>query len=127
MKNLLYFLPLLVLLSGCQSNEDRLPGTWELMEVLSDPGDGSGEFQAVNSDEQVTFTENGEFSANVDFCGRQGAMAEDAIGRYLTDERIILIDNCVNEIDMSYEFSGRRLIISQRCFEACQRKYRKRN
>lgn len=127
MKTILSCLPLVCLfLTTCQSNEDRLPGTWELIEVLADPGDGSGEFQPVNSDEQITFSENGEFSANVDFCGRQGLMSTNAIGRYLTDEQVIILDNCAVETRMTYEFAGRRLIVSQQCFEACQRKYRRR-
>ena len=39
-------------------------GTWRLIEVLADPGDGSGTFQPVVSSKTVRFETNGTLSCS---------------------------------------------------------------
>ena len=48
-------------------NEDTtspLLGTWELKEILADPGDGSGIFNTVNSNKKLTFYSNRKITSN---------------------------------------------------------------
>lgn len=42
-----------------EENENQLIGIWKLIEVLADPGDGSGTFMAFESDKTIEFKDNG--------------------------------------------------------------------
>ncbi|MGB5943589.1 MAG: hypothetical protein WBG71_11970 [Leeuwenhoekiella sp.] len=73
----LYFLLTFVFFS-CSENESQLQqtgagsplfGKWHLSQQLSDPGDGSGTFQPIDSDKTLTLKPNGVVEAeNVSLC-----------------------------------------------------------
>ncbi len=74
MKKLLFLLLASLLLPGCQKDSDERPdpdvleGTWLLTEALFDPGDGSGEFQKVDSERELNLAPDNTFSSNYDIC-----------------------------------------------------------
>lgn len=70
---LLLFLCLLVF--SCQNDppepevpQDRLEGTWELIEVLFDSGDGNGVFEPSNAGFEITLKSDNSFEANYHVC-----------------------------------------------------------
>ncbi|TXE15285.1 hypothetical protein ES692_17375 [Psychroserpens burtonensis] len=44
--------------------EIKLLGTWQLSEVYSDPGDGSGYFTSIDSEKILTFLSSGTINSN---------------------------------------------------------------
>ncbi len=48
--------------------EDRLEGTWELIEVLFDSGDGNGVFETSNAGFEITLRPDNTFQANYHVC-----------------------------------------------------------
>ncbi len=49
-------------------NSEQLEGTWALVEVLFDPGDGSGEFEPSNAGFEITLNTDSTFEANFHVC-----------------------------------------------------------
>ena len=55
---------------SCNNDDDSnledasLLGDWKLVGTLIDRGDGSGTFQAVESDKVITFLSDGTFNSN---------------------------------------------------------------
>ncbi|NNJ37670.1 MAG: hypothetical protein HKP23_00325, partial [Flavobacteriaceae bacterium] len=58
MKKLLLFFLLLSLACTSDDPEIEILGEWQLVEVLADPGDGSGKFKSVDSNKRITFFED---------------------------------------------------------------------
>lgn len=127
-KTVLYLIPIfpLLLFTSCTKDGDGVIGTWELTEVYSDPGDGSGGFSSVDSRKQITFRPNGEFSAQGDFCSFSDE--GDSQGEYFLETQTIAPDACGDRgIELRFDLpNNRTLIISYPCTEACQEKYRRR-
>ena len=65
---------LLLILGGCDTSSndpldpESLYGSWELIEVLIDPGDGSGEYNPVDTGETITLKRDGTYESNWDPC-----------------------------------------------------------
>ena len=56
MRYLILFFAIGASLQACTEEEtDDLRNKWKLIEVLADPGDGSGTFQPVESDKTISF------------------------------------------------------------------------
>lgn len=69
MKKLIFTLIIAGILFSCNNDDDSnlntdLIGNWQLIEVLSDPGDGSGTFSSVESDKTITFKSGGIIASN---------------------------------------------------------------
>ena len=60
------------LIFSCSNNQEDLEteliGKWKLIEVLADPGDGSGTFQPVESNKTIEFKSNGTLTTNSSLC-----------------------------------------------------------
>ncbi len=129
MKNILLLLAAVALLSACHKedcsdSEDRLLGTWELVEVLADPGDGSGTFQPVDSDKTVTFKRNNVITSNGDLCSLAQDIGTPTSGTYSLTDGTYTASSCANSNWVHrFEQQGNVLIIFHPCIEACQTKY----
>lgn len=73
MKKNILFLMLIGLFLSCSNDdqkisESKLIGSWKLVEVLADPGDGKGTFRPVESNKTIQFQENGTITTNSSLC-----------------------------------------------------------
>jgi len=116
-------LVILSLFTSCKKNKrDSLTGTWELKEVLMDPGNGSGVFTAVGSDKNLVFHTNGNVNSNGIICDMSIESNTSTSGTYSAIDSTIISATCQNLI-IKYELSGDTLILIYPCFEACKAKY----
>ena len=116
-------LVILSLFTSCKKNKrDSLTGTWELKEVLMDPGNGSGVFTAVSSDKNLVFHTNGNVSSNGIICDMSIESNTSTSGTYSAIDSTIISATCQNLI-IKYEVSNDTLILIYPCFEACKAKY----
>ena len=123
MKTSFAILVILSLFTSCKKNKrDSLTGTWELKEVLMDPGNGSGVFTAVSSDKNLVFHTNGNVSSNGIICDMSIESNTSTSGTYSAIDSTIISATCQNLI-IKYEVSGDTLILIYPCFEACKAKY----
>jgi len=114
---------LLSFLTSCKKNDrGSLIGTWELKEVLMDPGNGSGVFNVVNSDKNLVFHTNGNVNSNGIICDMSIESNTSTSGTYSEIDSTIISATCQNLI-IKYEVSGDTLILIYPCFEACKAKY----
>ena len=62
-------LSLVVLLAvSCNSEDVELVNKWQLIEMLADPGDGSGGFEPVTSNKVIEFWDDGTITSNGSIC-----------------------------------------------------------
>lgn len=97
-------------------------GTWRLIEVLADPGDGSGTFQPVVSSKTVRFETNGTVSCTGNLCDLSIAASTQTRGTYSSSNRRIITSNC-NQLQLTYEITTDELIIIYPYIEAAKAKY----
>ena len=110
-------------LASCKKNDrDSLTGTWVLKEVLMDPGNGSGVFNAVSSDKNLVFNTNGNVNSNGVICDMSIESNTSTAGTYSEIDSTIISTTCPNLI-LKYEVSGDTLILIYPCFEPCKAKY----
>ena len=127
MKISLVILLFLSLLISCKKKErDSLTGTWELKEVLMDPGNGSGVFTAVSSDKNLVFHTNGNVNSNGIICDMSIESNTSTSGTYSEIDSTIISTTCQNLV-IKYEVNGDTLILIYPCFEACKAKYNRVN
>ena len=120
-------LVILSLFTSCKKNKrDSLTGTWELKEVLMDPGNGSGVFTAVSSDKNLVFHSNGNVNSNGIICDMSIESNTSTSGTYSENDSTIISATCQNLI-IKYELSNDTLILIYPCFEACKAKYNRVN
>ena len=116
-------LVILSLFTSCKKKDGgSLTGTWELKEVLMDPGNGSGVFNAVNSDKNLVFHNNGNVNSNGIICDMSIESNTSTSGTYSAIDSTIISATCQNLI-IKYELSGDTLILIYPCIEACKAKY----
>ena len=120
-------LVILSLFTSCKKKErDSLTGTWELKEVLMDPGNGSGVFTAVSSDKNLVFHTNGNVNSNGIICDMSIESNTSTSGTYSEIDSTIISATCQNLV-IKYEVNGDTLILIYPCFEACKAKYNRVN
>ena len=119
-----------ILLSCNKSDYNKdfeLIGTWELIEVLSDPGDGSGTFHKVSSDKVLIFQSDGTILSNGSICDMSIESVSSSSGTYSLSDSTINSSDCPNTpIKIKFHKTGSTLTISYPCFEACIAKYVKK-
>lgn len=123
-RNILLF-SFLLSISSCKKQKDpQLISEWRLIEVLADPGDGSGTFQPVISDKTIEFFSDGTVTSNGNLCTMSSPSGTGSSGSYDETEMTVTPDNCgVAAFVILYELSGENLILSYPCIEACREKY----
>lgn len=112
---------------SCTQNDNSdatspLIGTWKLKEILADPGDGSGIFNTVITNKQLTFYNNGTITSNGSICDMSVEANISTNGTYNETDSTINSTNC-NNSTIKYELNGNTLILNYPCFEACKAKY----
>lgn len=128
MKNIILLFFSFVLISSCSSTSEEVTvdqsevGTWRLIEVLADPGDGSGTFQPVISSKTVTFETNGTVRCLGNLCNLSIASSPQTTGTYSRNTRSITTSNC-NQLQLTYEIIADELIINYPFIETCKSKY----
>ena len=127
MKNsLTLFLLITLIIAGCNSEteEEGLVSKWHLIEMLADPGDGSGTFQPVSSDKTISFYEDGTVSSNGSICTMSVEVGSPSTGTYDAATMIIDVDDCsVGPFPLNYEMDASFLILNYPCIEPCVEKY----
>ena len=115
-----------LLLFACTKSSDNktnvsLIGKWRLTETLVDPGDGSGKWTKVNSDDYIQFTEDSTYQTNKPATG-------DIVKFSLpTDSTITFIYVTGQSSSYYYKINGNELTIMGGCYEACGSKYVKQD
>ncbi|WP_051605539.1 lipocalin family protein [Sediminibacter sp. Hel_I_10] len=131
MKSICIVLTCLLVLSSCSNDDDNsnqetseLLGTWQLIEIYADPGDGSGDFMTVDSDKTISFESDGTVASNGSLCGFSTTTGEVTTGTYSESDSTISGEGCSNQQFLtSFNMENARLILSFPCIEACQEKY----
>ncbi len=120
------------ILLSCSSDDSNyktteLTGKWKLTEAYIDPGDGSGEFQKVESKKIIEFKKNKRISSNVSLCINSMNWDEPDLGtyEYNVDEKsqisgIITPSSCNS---YHFEIKNSELYIYYLCIEGCGEKY----
>lgn len=131
MKQLTLLLALIGLLSSCNSGDDLSPNTnlvgdWKLVEVLADPGDGSGTFSAVESNKILRFHQDGTVTSNGSICSMSIEANNPTSGTYSLTSSTINSPDCDNpDYNYQFELDGNTLIVIYPCIEPCQVKFSK--
>jgi hypothetical protein len=125
MKKVLLILLFGGILLSCNNDDDfetELIGSWKLIEVLSDPGDGSGNFERVNSKKIIEFYADSTLSANGELCVLGSETNATVSGTFSQSDFTINTPNCST---LSFQKIDNNLIITIPCDEPCKVKYRK--
>ncbi|WP_178988857.1 lipocalin family protein [Winogradskyella schleiferi] len=134
MKTLVYLCFGLFILSSCNNDDEsntqtsEIIGDWKLIEVYIDPGDGSGTFQAVESDKTITFFNDGTVTSTGDLCSMFVAGGNASSGTYSEVDSVITPNDCQESIpnwNYSFVIEGNSLMLYYPCIEACVEKYSK--
>lgn len=131
MKKIIVTLTAIGILFSCNSDDDNnsnieteLVGNWKLIEILADPGDGSGAFSSVESDKIITFESSGIITSNGNLCSMTINSGSQSSGTYSSSESTFSSASCNNpNYNYTYEKNRNILIISYPCIEACKAKY----
>lgn len=110
---------------SCTSDDNiELIGRWKLIETLLDPGDGSGTFQKVMSDQTIDFfLDNTVLISATKKCG----INVDASGTYSKEESIIFIECPPYNFEIKFYIQGSKLILDYPATEPVLEKYIKVN
>ena len=122
-------LPLILLTVACDTDDVLLTeptpsapvtGVYRLSARLLDPGDGSGTFQAVDSEQTLTLSVDSTLVVNEDICALTEAPGQTR-GRY-TANGIVVLEGCP-DLPYRIDFFEREVRLSFPCFEPCINKY----
>lgn len=131
MKKIVLTLATLGILFSCNKNDQTIPdteliGNWKLIEVLADPGDGSGTFTAVESDKIISFENNGVITSNGSLCYMSINADNPTSGTYSISDSTFSSSDCLDpDYDYTFEQDRNILIINYPCIEPCRVKYQK--
>jgi hypothetical protein len=121
----------LLFLFACSGEEgaenSTLIGSWKLIEQYSDPGDGSGDYQAVDSEFTIMFADDGTFSANSNMCNMTSDTVGSASGTWDELSGSLEVDGCAFVgFGITYEIKKGFLFIYYPCIEGCGQKFEKK-
>ncbi|THH40073.1 lipocalin-like domain-containing protein [Neolewinella litorea] len=127
-RKIAFVLPLLALIACNREDAEithDLTGTWELVAVYADPGDGSGTYQPVTSDNVLLLLPDGKFRANFSYCPASDASTEGDTGTYSVQDNT-LRPNCDGDTRLPFTVSGDTLTVTNpACIEGCGERYAK--
>ena len=115
-----------VVFTSCNTEEETPTplSQWQLIELLADPGDGSGTFQPVTSNKIIGFYDDSTLICNGNLCQLGGESTPTTSGTYsLTDSTISPTGCPVSIFPLTFEMEGDNLILNYPCIEACREKY----
>lgn len=132
MKTKILLLITVALLSSCSNDEKsnsetRLTGKWKLIEVLADPGNGSGTFKSVESNTTIEFKNNGIIETNTSLCNPYSDEMIDS-GTYNLSNKTITT-NCQNPniATINFELQDQHLVLNFISNEGYSQKFKKIN
>ena len=144
MKNKILHLVILILIAACEQTEslkenivkeeveNPLLGEWQLQEILIDPGDGSGNYEAVSSVKTITFFSNDSIYSNGDLCDLSTVNYNPTSGIYLIyslEEGLLSIPQC-HGTETTFEIPytlKEELTLRYPCIEPCEMRFVKIN
>ncbi len=122
-----YLLLIFIIFYACDpnnSNQTESNNSYKLIEVLQDPGDGSGTFQVVESNKTIKFNDDGTIVCNGSLCDMSLNSDSPTSGTYSSIDMTFKSSDCTNpDYNFNYQIDGSFLIINYPCFEPCQAKY----
>ena len=130
MKRFLLALLTILFIGACDSDtvSTDIIGEWELIEVLADPGDGSGRFTSVNGDKRIRFFEDGAYTSTGSICDFTVEAQGSSNGTYtLSDAGYFIICGESPDYTIGLRIENGFLILTFPCIEPCLQKFRKRN
>ncbi len=129
MKKLLLCLWLATLASSCLKSDDTEPipeliGTWKLVAVYNDPGDGSGDYVTVESSKVLTFKTSNVLTSNGTICNMSITSDAATTGTYSITDGVITATDCeVSHSSIRFSIKGANLVVSYPCIEGCLSKF----
>lgn len=125
MKKLIIIALTSIVLFACPRTENAgLIGKWQLTEELIDIGDGKGEFKEATTQQSIEFFRDGTFTATFSLCPAASGGSGQGSGTYSMEENKITPANCTEAGgNITFELSGRELILNLTCIEPCKQKY----
>lgn len=98
-------------------------GKWELSEVLSDPGNGSGEFMEAPLKRMLTLTIEADYESTGSMCRFNVDEKKTVRGTFnMTADSTLIFDNC-EPIQFTFENKNDVLILNYPCAEGCSLKF----
>jgi len=111
--------------SSCKKDENTtVISKWKLIEQYSDPGDGSGDFNPVESNKTIEFLCGGTVVSNGSLCNMSYDVDGQSTAAY-NDSTIIPVNCDFEEFRITYEIQDNNLILYFPCIEGCAQKYTK--
>jgi hypothetical protein len=93
---------------------------------LADPGDGSGVFMPVTSDQIITFNADGTITSNGSLCDIFENTLESTSGTYSAEDMFFTTEDCgLEDFEYQLEIDGQFLTYFVVCIEACGVRYQK--
>lgn len=110
-----------------EKSTPELTGTWKLIEVLADPGDGSGAFKAVRSNKTIEFKSNGTIVTNTSLCDPYSDEIKSSGSFNLVNHSIIT--NCQNPniATIYFELKNDYLLLHYLSNEGYSQKFQRSN
>lgn len=109
-------------ISVVDTSTQGLVDEWKLIEILVDPGNGSGTFSPVTSNKTIEFHSNGTVSSNGNLCSMNEASSTASSGTYSTINSTISSSACTN---LHFTLSTNYLIIDYPCIEPCRARFQR--
>ena len=120
LRNLILTFSFILLFTSCEDDLDTTTviGKWKLIETLSDPGDGSGEYEKVDTEQILTFLSD----STVTYTGELCNSSDEAKSGIITENRLY-----PNDCSFSYgmEIKNDHLYLFPPCIEPCGLKFEK--
>lgn len=136
MKRIIFLLSISLALSACDKTDpindpfNELVGTWQLTEVLADPGDGSGVYRPFSSQKMITFAADGTYTSTGLLCSLNPSDETRTGGTYNLEDSSLIATNChfgasEEAVPIPFEIRDGALFLSFPCIEPCGEKYQK--
>ncbi|TMU56611.1 lipocalin family protein [Flagellimonas algicola] len=119
----------IILVLSCSNDdiyaESDIVGTWKLIQIKADPGDGSAEFRSVKSEKTIQFKSNGTVSTNTSLCDPYSEEIRTA-GKFDL-ENLTITTNCENPniATISFEWQDETLVLNFISNEGYSQKFQK--
>ena len=111
--------------SSCKKDDGSISlNKWKLIEQYSDPGDGSGEFNPVESNKTLEFFSNGTVVSNGSLCNMSIETDGQSTATF-TDSTLITQDCELDNFAVYYQILDDNMILWYPCIEGCAQKYQK--
>ncbi|MEL6533858.1 MAG: hypothetical protein AAFQ98_00535 [Bacteroidota bacterium] len=105
-------------------------GTYQLIETYFDPGDGSGDYEAVESNLTIRIKEDSTFTSNGALCEYTTEGLSRSRGVLIGARQVLQVSNCFNNLiqpdqELGYAWDELELVLSLGCDEPCLLRFEK--